>query len=223
MPHTLTTSEGMYRIVDSIYRVHRDLFEIEMLLIRTTAVQLRATRITNNSRMGTLVAGLLCIVPILIALGDIKWGSAPALIVYCLAGAVVVLWIYQVVSAGSAERDLARLEGSTSPGVLEDRIDFALEETNACVVRHRLVDAILRDLKAAALEADSDEAKLDLEEKGKRYSDIIESCEQYIQHLIEASDSLVKAKKRSPDDHAELLDWASAIPRFAGGGGRATN
>src|SRR6187397_2372889 len=98
MPNTLVTSEGMYRIVDSIYRLHRDLFEIETILTRTTALQLRATRISNNSRMGALVAGLLGIVPILTALGDIKWGSAPALTIYCLACGVVLLWIYQVTS-----------------------------------------------------------------------------------------------------------------------------
>ncbi len=219
MPNTLA-SEREYRIVDGIYRLHRDLFEIENLLVRTTSLQLRATRITNNSRMGALVAGLLCIVPILISLGDIKWGSTPALVVYSLAGAVVLLWIYQIASAGYVEKDLTRLEGYTSPDALEDRIDFVLEEANAWVVRHRLVAAIQRDLRAAVLEVDSEEARLDLGEKAKRYGEILEDCEQYIQDLIEASARLVEAGKRSPDDHKELLDWVAVISRFAGGGGQ---
>ena len=75
-------SEEVYRVVDAIYRLHRDLFEIERVLIRTARLQLRAARIGNSGRMGALVAGLLGIVPIMIALGDIKWGSAPALTPY---------------------------------------------------------------------------------------------------------------------------------------------
>ena len=218
MSNTLSTSEGVYRVVDSIYRLHRDLFEIETLLVRTAAIQLRSARITNNGRMGALVAGLLGIVPILIALGDIKWGSTPALAVYSLAGAVLLLWIYQVVSAGKAEKDLAGLEGYTATDALEDRIDFVLEEANAWVVRHRLVDAILEDLRVAGSGVQTDEARLLLEQKSKRYGEVLEDCEQYIQDLIETSDRLVKAEKRSPDHHAVLLDWIAAIPRFAKAG-----
>ncbi len=217
MPSALATSEGVYRIVDSIYRLHRDLFEIETILVRTTAVQLQTTRMTNNGQMGALVAGLLGIVPILITLGDIKWGSTPAIAIYCLAGAVVLLWAYQVVSASKTERDLIKLEGYASPDALENRFDFVLEEANAWGVRHRLVNAILRDLGAAMAETKDDEVRLDLKEREKRYSEVLEQCEESIQFLIEASDRLVKAKKRTPDDHAELLDWAAVIPRFAGG------
>lgn len=88
MPDDWKSADRAYRIIDSIYRLHRDLFEIENSLVR----------------MATLAAGLLALVPILISLGDIKWNSSPAVTIYCLAGAVLLLWIFQWMSAGKAEK-----------------------------------------------------------------------------------------------------------------------
>jgi hypothetical protein len=210
----LDDSERTYRVIDGIYRLHRDLFEIENVLTRGSRLQLRLARISINGRMGTVVAGMLVIVPILISLGDIRWGSAPAIAIYCLAGSVILLWIYQIVSAGQVDNELRQLESDTATEALEDRLDFVFEEANAWVTRHRLVENIIKEAAAAAAQADPS-AKKELEAKSVRYREILQSCEGQIAHLIKTSEKLVAAGRRPGEVHAELLDWCAAIPRFA--------
>lgn len=214
MANNLDASERMYRVVDAIYRVHRDLFEIESVLARTTRLQFRLARITNNGRMATFVVGLLAVLPILIALGDIKWGSAPAITIYCLAAAVSLLWIYQWVSAGKVDKELGTLERHASTDILEHRHDFMLEEVNAWTVRYRIVDRILKELRTAEKKAAAEDDKRELVERQKRYEEILAACEEYVEGLIKVSQKLVTAGKRSSEEHHELLDWAAAIPKF---------
>jgi hypothetical protein len=204
----------MYRVVDAIYRVHRDLFEIENILSRTTRLQLRLARITNNGRMATFLVGLLAIVPILIALGDIKWGSAPAIIIYFLAAAVLFLWICQWVSAGNLHKELSTLERQAPTDAFEQRHDFMLEEVNAWAVRHRIVAQILKELSASEQEDATEEIARELLERRKRYEEISAACEKYVEDLIKVSQKLVASGKRSSEEHDELIDWAAAIPKF---------
>lgn len=215
MADAVDEAERAYRVIDGIYRLHRDLFEIENVLTRTSRLQLRLARISANGRMAVFVAGLFAIVPILISLGDIKWGSAPAITIYCLIGAVILLWIFQTMSAGDVESQLAELEGYTSTDPLDLRTDFALEEMHSWVVRHKFVEGILRELRRASDECKTDDLARELEERVVRYRVVLESCEDYIGGLIAASEKLVTEKKRSPDDHAELVSWASAISKFS--------
>lgn len=208
-------SEKVYRIVDAIYRLHRDLFEIENVLLRSSRLQLRLARISINGRMGTMVAGLLVLVPILISLGDIKWGSAPAITIYLIAGSVAILWIYQVISAGNVDREIFSLESCAPTDVLDTRIDFVLEEVNACVVRYKLVEGIIKELKEVEESEIDAKTKQVAQEKRMRYEEILQSCLEYITDLIAASEKLVKEKKRLKKDHDAVLDWAAAIPTFA--------
>lgn len=214
MANNLDASERMYRVVDAIYRVHRDLFEIENILSRTTRLQLRLARITNNGRMAAFLVGLLAIVPILIALGNIKWGSTPAIIIYCLAAAVLLLWIYQWVSAGNLHKELSALERQAPTDAFEQRHDFMLEEVNAWVVRHRMVDQILKELSTLEQEEATEEVARELLERRKRYEEISAACEEHVEGLTKVSRRLVASGARSSEEHDELIDWAAAIPKF---------
>ena len=214
MADAVDEAERSYRVIDGIYRLHRDLFEIENVLTRTGRLQLRLARINANGRMGVFAAGLLAIVPILISLGDIKWNSAPALTIYCLVVGVVLLWIYQTMAAGDIERQLAALEGYTSTDPLEHRIDFVLEEMNSWVVRYKFVEGILRALRKAMNESKEDDGRQELKERIHRYEEILKSCEDSIADLVAASERLVTEKKRSRDDHNEVVDWAAAVSKF---------
>ena len=209
----IRASEGVYRIVDGIYRLHRDMFELESVIARTARLQVRLTRIGHDGRMGALVAALLAIVPVLISLGKIEWGSAPAISIYCIAGAVLLLWAYQVLSAGKVARELMALEGSWPADDLQDRYDFGLEEINAWVNRYKLALGIVAQLREAEQQATDDAVRSELKARRDRYEEIARSCEEYVGNIVTASQRLVRAKKRSRDAHKELLDWAAGIPR----------
>lgn len=216
MLRELDAAERAYRMVDGIYRLHRDLFEIENLLARTARLEVSLARVSTNGRMGAVVAGILAIVPILIALGDIKWGSVPALAVYVLAAGVVILWLFQAASAGKVDEQLSILEGYASHDVLEERVDFVLEETNAWVTRHQMVEGIIRQLAIAEAEAVDSDVKSRLDARRIRYEEIKTSCEDYIEYMIDTSARLVAAEKRSKHDHDELLDWAEPVRSSVG-------
>jgi hypothetical protein len=215
MPEDLFASEAVYRIVDGIFRLHRDLFEIESVIARTARIQVRLSRIRHDGQMGVIVAGLLAIVPVLISLGKIEWGSAPAITIYCIAGAVGLLWICQVMAAGEVSRELIKLEGSCSTYSLEDRLDFVLEETNAAVNRYKIVLSIVEQLKRAEQQATDDQTRSAFHGRRLRYEEIAQSLVDYVGSIIETSGRLVRGKKRSKEAHNELLDWAASIPKFA--------
>lgn len=208
-------SERTYKVIDSIYRLHRDLFEIESFLIRSSKIQIRLAKISINGRMGIMIAGLLAILPILISLGDIKWGSAPAITIYLLIGAVVLLWISQVISAGHVDKELIALEGYIPNDALEDRLDFVLEEINSSVNRYKLIENILRDLKEVEESSNDEKIKCEVKVKQVRYEEILESCQENIEDSIKKSEKLVEKGKRSEANHNQVLDWAAAIPKFA--------
>jgi len=214
MANNLDASERSYRVVDAIYRLHRDLFEIENVLAQTTRLQFRLARITNNGRMATFVVGLLAVLPILITLGDIKLGSAPAIIIYVLAAVVLALWIYQWTSAEKIDEELGTLERHASTDSLEHRQEFMLEEVNAWAVRYRIVDRILKELRTAEKEATAEDDKRELVERQKRYEEILAACEKRVESLINTSQKLVTAGTRSSEEHHNLIDWAAAIPKF---------
>jgi uncharacterized membrane protein YeaQ/YmgE (transglycosylase-associated protein family) len=215
MDKRIEDSERAYRIIDGIYRIHRDLFEIENVLTKTTRLQLKLASISINGRMGVFVAGLLAIVPILTSLCDIKWGSVSAIIIYSIAGAVVLLWIYQVHTAGTVVNDLTTIEGSTSAQDIKDSDDFLLEEVNAYVVRHKILDSIIREFKEVTKAIENNAEKSELEERTIRYEEILKYCEDCIEDTINKSADLVKKQKRLSEAHELLLDWASAIKKFA--------
>jgi hypothetical protein len=214
----ISASEGVYRIVDGIYRLHRDMFELESVIARTARVQVQLTRIGHDGRMGALVAALLAIVPVMISLGKIEWGSAPAIFIYAIAGVVVLLWAYQIVSAGKVSRELVALEGSWQGDDLRDRLDFGLEEINAWVSRYKLALGIAAQLSRAEQQATDDQVRSELQARRERYEEIARSCEDYVGGIIAASQRLVRAKQRSKDAHKELLHWAAAIPKFSKAG-----
>jgi hypothetical protein len=162
--------------------------------------------------MGAFAAGLLAVVPILVALGESGWGSPPAITIYLLTAGVLLLWFYQVHAAGDVERELKMLESYTSTGELEERDDFMLEEVNAYAIRHRLVQRILFELDLAA-DSTADEAlKMEFRAREKRYQEILNFCETHVRALLDNSANLVSENRRTQEDHDELVDWAAAIP-----------
>ena len=212
--HRAETAERAYRVVDGIYRLHRDLFAIEAVIARTAHVQVRLAKQSVNGRMAALVAGMLVIVPILVSLGDIKWGSTPAIAIYVLTSGVLVLWLWQAYSAGHAEKSLLAIERETTPNALEDREDYVLEEINASVTRHRLIRSILESIEEALLETVEPSRKTMLTKRHERYQEILQGELEYVQSLAAASLDLVNSGKKTSDDHDTLLEWCNGLPGF---------
>jgi hypothetical protein len=206
-------AERAYRAVDALYRLHNDLFAIEAVLVKTAHLQVRLTRQSVNGQMGALVAGLLILVPILISLGDIKWGSTPAVVIYVVTAGVIALWIFQVRSAQQTDKELLALENAAAAGAMEDRNDFMLEEVNASVVRHRLIADLLDSLRRESATA-SEAEKASVQQRIARWEEVLSGELDYVHRLARKSLTLVHAEKRSAEEHETLLDWAKGIPNF---------
>jgi hypothetical protein len=213
MSRELEEAERAYRVVDAMYRLQRGLFAVEAVVAKASHIQIRLVRQTVNGQMGTLVAGLLVLVPILIALGDVKWGSAPAIAIYLVIVGVFGLWGWQIRSAGKTELELAALEHATA-STLDDRDEFMLEEINATVIRHRMADAVIQCLRQSVESATDPKDRDALDKRVQRWQEIISGESDYVAHMAQKSLDLVQAGKRTLEEHETLLDWCRGMPNF---------
>jgi hypothetical protein len=213
MSTDLDEAERGYKVVDALYRLHRDLFAVESAIATATHTHAKLARSAAAGQMGALVAGMLVLVPILIALGDVKWNSAPAIVIYVVTFGVVALSLWQVRSAGQLEGQLASIERDVAAEVLEQREDFLLEEVNASVIRHRMLEPIVVGLEAQVA-ATADAARVKLQAQIARYQEIMASEFEYVKHLARTSADMVKLGRRTREQHEVLLDWCRGIPDF---------
>jgi hypothetical protein len=208
------SAEHTYRVVDALYRLHRDMFELENVVAKTSRIQIRLAQMTANGRMGAMVAGMLVLVPILISLGNVTWKSGPAIAIYAIVLGLIAIWGWQVRSAGELVNSLEALQRDSNLVDLEDREDFVFEEINASVVRHGLIALITSRLQRQIAGSQNDDEKKFAAERLERYSEIAADCLANVQDLAETSARLVTEKKRTAEDHVALLDWCKGIRGF---------
>lgn len=212
----LAPSEGLYRVVDAIYRLHDQTYNLEFAVERSMRLGLTLTRLRTNTAMGAMVAGMLALVPILTALANITLTSTPALAVYLLVVGLVVLWAYQIYDARRTHRQLDDLSSvdSTTP---YERQDYLLERINAWVVRARVLDHVIHELSVASSDptatvVDQHASSLRL----KRYEEIREACHREVQRIVTVSKERYEAaseekKAQAGEQHAKILDWAAGL------------
>ena len=83
--------EDVYQILDALYRVHEDLFHDEDEISRFASASFAITKVRSNTFMGALTAGFLVVVPILVAVLDIKWSSTPVVTIFGIVIAVLCI------------------------------------------------------------------------------------------------------------------------------------
>ena len=198
-------------MVDAIYRVHQDLFHIEYSVQRGNVGQVRLARVLTSGVLGALAAGLLAMVPTLVAVADIDFGSAPAIVFYLLAGGVIVLWLYLGSKAGEVQRLLGDLEIEEKTDDLESRHDFMLEVVNAYVVRHRFLEQVVDELADLEESASQEDERRLVQKRRTRYTEIMADCADQVRRLAAASETALSKGRRTKEEHAELLDWAEPI------------
>lgn len=101
-----------YRIVEALYELHNDLFQVQELLGHMNWLQLRLARLRRDSLMGVGIAALLALVSVLVSTSPIAFQSAPAIVLFGIAGGLTVLWIRQTRETKKLER---YLQGMATP------------------------------------------------------------------------------------------------------------
>lgn len=210
----LVAAERDYRVSDALFRLHRDLFELETVALRSSRNQIRSVQLMVNGRYATAVAGAIVLASFLRPLANMTWTSSPIVVVYVVVVGLVLLWLWQIRAAGEMEVGLKELERDAGFVDLDDREEFVFEEVNAYVVRHRVIDSIAAILRSGPIDSLPGDEQARLKAKLKRYEEIQEDCEQHVRDFIQASAKLLAQGKRSTVDHDELLDWAGGIPGF---------
>ena len=200
--------ENVYRVIDGLYRIHEDLFHIEDEISRFTSASLTTSQLRTNGFMGALVAGLFAIAPILVAVLDIEWLSTPAISVYLIVIAVVILWIYLAFSARSTRRKLGFIAGSTYRVPLERRHDYLQETIATWGNRKRVIDEVIGELEAKIGSAGGQANITDARQRLTRYQEISSQCIEWINWAVEASEQCLNEGQRSKEEHGEILDWA---------------
>ena len=212
MSISLKTAEQTYRIMDGIYRLHNDLFQIQHAISRGSWLQARLTRIRTNDVYGVALIGLATLVPVFVALGQIAWGDPPAVVIYVFIVVLIAIWIFQWLDARDVDKQLQALGGESSFESLEKKVDFIFEEVSSYVNRHRLLEAIVEEFPSVIESAAGDDKKEVLNHRLKRYREIQEDCRNQVSYYGLASNTLVASGKRTKELHDTLLDWADAIP-----------
>lgn len=69
--------EQDYRLIDSVYRLHEDLYQLEDAVLRSAVGQFRLARIRTTSALAAAIATVLILVPIILTVTDLEWKDVP--------------------------------------------------------------------------------------------------------------------------------------------------
>lgn len=201
--------EDSYRLLDAVFRVHEDLFQIEDALLRTAIQEAHISRILTQGRLGAAVAGTLAIVPIIVSVSGLDWASAPIIWFVLIAAGLVAVLSYQAKAASDVSERLRLAEKHYKRTPLSRRLDYTLEQITGYVTRVRILDEVLEDLTGLISSEKNQGRSEKLTRRRDRWTEIRRDCITEVESILGQSEVLVTQGVRTDDQHRILLDWAA--------------
>ncbi len=200
--------EQEYRIIDALYRIHEDVFHLEDILTRFAKSSLSATKIRTNTIMGSLIAGFLVIVPILNTIADVKWSSTSAVVIYIISFSLIILWVYQALSAQQTAKQLGLITKQWQEIPLERRHDYLIEVIASWGTRCRVITEAIEELESRLDTESEPQKKSEISEKIGRFKENRNLSLDWIKFAVKQSEKLVKSGEYTQEEHDMILDWA---------------
>ncbi len=201
--------EQEYRIIDALYRIHDDIFHLEDIVTRFAQSSLSATKIRTNTIMGSLVAGLLVIVPILNTISGIAWSSTSAVVIYIISFSLTILWIYQALSAHHTAKQLGLITKQWQERPLDRRHDYLLEVIASWGMRCRVITEVIVELESRLVTESKPQKQSEISEKIERFKENKNLSLDWIRFSVKQSEKLLKSGNHTQKEHDTILDWAS--------------
>jgi hypothetical protein len=208
------TREEYYRLIDGMYRLHEDLYQLEDVTARAAVGQFRLARIRTASAQATAVGGFFVLAPILVSISGLEWSDAPIVSTLLIAGGLTILTGYQIWDSARLGRKLQISEKYHTSAPLARRIDYALEQINSYANRIRVLDELLQEYDQRIGSAGPGD-KTDLATRRERWQAVRDQCVSEVERIVEESSQLVRSEARTSDQHKTVERWAAPFRRSA--------
>ena len=179
--------EHEYRIIDSLCRLHEDLYQVEDAMLRSAVGQFRLAKIRTTAVAASAVASFLIVLPIILTVTDLDWDDLPAIWGCFVSVLLFVLLGYQVHEAKATARKLRMSEEFYKRTPLERRFDYILEQINANGVRIRALDDVIEELEET-LSTSSDPHRARVKDRINRWHEIRNECRKEIKAIVDDSE-----------------------------------
>ena len=198
----------LYMIVEPLYRLHRDLLELENAVKANTWLNYEVSATKATSIAGIIAIALLGSLTVMVSVCKISFESTPALVIYGLVLCTLLLRIL----LGVQNRQKAKMVG-LKIGMDQDldtaeSHDFLREIIASYGNRIRILWEVIPELEQKIKTASSPEEKNRLEERLSRYREVLTDCVKWVKWAVDTSLKRRNDGKRTQEEHDEIVDWA---------------